>query len=150
MSGRSARVVFDFDGALQVARHSWQTADALDRLAAARRDDAEHAAVGWSGAYGVEFALRVDAELQGAATVAMQLRGEAEGWALEWTYAVEQENWHRYQDACDRVRDDRSLLEGVTGFFFGHDDLPPEPRAVATPQPPGFAATARLVDYSRF
>ena len=78
-----------------------------------------------------------------------QLRSEAEGWALEWTYAVDQENWHRYQDACDRLRDDRSLLEGVTGFFFGHDDLPPEPRAVATPQPPGFAATARLADYSR-
>ena len=56
MSGRSARVVFDFDGALQVARHSWQTADALDRLAAARRQGAEHAAVGWSGVYGAEFA----------------------------------------------------------------------------------------------
>ena len=104
----------------------------------------------WSGAYGEQFTVRIDHELQGVAIVARQLRDEANGWAIEWKEAIDQENYNRYQAACDRVRDDRGFVDTIGGALFGHDDLPPTPRHAATPQPPTFAATSAFADYSTY
>ena len=150
MTSRSAAVVFDFDGSLQVARLSWQAADELDRLRGERSTLAVDALTDWSGAYGVEFAGRIDDETLSASHLAEQLRGEANGWALEWTKAMDQENYNRYQDACDRAHDDRSVVDSVVGFFTGHDDLPPTPARAGQPQPPSFAATRTFADYSNY
>lgn len=150
MASHAPAVVFDFDGALQLARLSWQTAGELDRLRRERGSQAAAALTGWSGAYGVEFVARVDAETQAASVLAEQLRAEATGWAEEWKQAMDQENYNRYQAACDRVRDDRSFLDGVVGFFGGHDDLPDTPRLATRPAPPSFGATRTFADYSRY
>lgn len=150
MASRAPTVVFDFDGALQLARLSWQTASELDALRTARADHAAAALTGWSGAYGVEFVHRIDDEAQTAFIVAEQLRAEANGWAEEWKQAMDQENYNRYQAACDRVRDDRNLVDDVIGFFAGHDDLPDAPALAARPSPPTFSPTRCVADYSRY
>jgi hypothetical protein len=147
MASRAPSVVFDFDGALQLARLSWQTADELDRLRGERGSQAAAALTDWVGAYGVEFAARTDSDVQGAFAVAEQLRAEANGWAEEWKQAMDQENYNRYQAACDRVRGDRSTLDKIGGFFVGHDDLPPTPKLADRPTPPLFAATRRFANY---
>jgi hypothetical protein len=146
---RSPKVVFDWTGALRAARLSWQAADDVERLIGERGRLASDALVNWSGAYATEFAARVDDELQTAAAVAGQLRGEAEGWAIEWKNAMDQENWNRYQAACDRVRDDRGLIDKVM-FWQGHDDLPPEPSMAAVPRAPGFVPTRQFANYSGY
>lgn len=150
MASHAPAVVFDFDGALQLARLSWQTADELDRWRGERSTQAAAALDGWTGAYGTEFVGRVDTELQTAVVVAEQLRAEANGWAEEWKQAMDQENHNRYQTACDRVRSGRSFLDDVGGFLFGHDDLPPTPARAARPAPPSFSATRSFADYSRY
>ena len=150
MANSTPPVQFDFDGGLQLARLSWRTADEVDLLAGGRRDLAVAALTDWSGAYGEQFALRVDDEVQTASVVARQLRDEAAGWATEWKQAMDQENYNRYQDACDRVRDDRGFLDTVGGALFGHNDLPPTPQLARTPQPPTYAATRQFADYSNY
>jgi hypothetical protein len=147
MASRAPSVVFDFDGALQLARLSWQTADELDRLRGERCSHAAAALSDWVGAYGIEFTTRIDTEAQTAFVVAEQLRAEANGWAEEWKQAMDQENYNRYQAACDRVRDQRGTLDKIGGFFLGHDDLPSTPKLAARPAPPTFAATRGFANY---
>jgi hypothetical protein len=150
MANRSAPVQFDFDGSLRLARLSWQTADELELTAGGRHDLAVAALTDWSGVYGEQFAGRIDDEMHTTSIVARQLRDEAGGWAIEWKQAMDQANYNRYQDACDRIRDDRGFLDTVGGALFGHDDLPPTPQLADTPQPPSFAATRRFADYSSY
>jgi hypothetical protein len=149
MATHARTVAFDFDGALQLARLSWQSADELDRLRCERGGQAAAALTGWAGSYGVEFVRRVDTETQTALVLAEKLRAEATGWAEEWKQAMDQENWNRYQAACDRVRAGRSFVDDVVGFFGGHDDLPDTPAAAARPAPPSFTPTRTVADYSR-
>lgn len=148
MPSRSPAVVFDFDGALRLARLSWQTADELDRWRAARSSRAATALTGWTGTYATAFVARIDTEVQTALVVAEQLRAEANGWAEEWKQAMDQENFHRYQAACDRVRSRRDLLDDIGGFLFGHDDLPPTPSLAARPAPPSFSPTRAFAEYA--
>ena len=144
------RVVFDFDGSLRLARLSWHLADLLDQLARRRGDDARAALVDWAGAFADEFVVRIDGELVTAARLSEQLRAEAGGWAIEWKQAMDQENYNRYQAACNRVRQKRSGWDSFTGALFGHDDLPSEPRLAALPAAPDYLATRQFADYSRY
>jgi hypothetical protein len=146
---RAPQVVFDYSGSLDLARQSWRMADQLEQLGRDRGARASAALVGWTGAYADEFVGRVDDEVRTAMAIAGELRAEANGWATEWKKAIDQENYNRYQDACDRARGERSNLDKVVGALFGHDDLPSPPRLADTPASPGFYPTRTVADYSR-
>jgi hypothetical protein len=144
---RSPQVVFDFTGSLDLARRSWRLADQLEQLGRQRGTRADAALVGWLGPYAFEFIRRIDSETQDAAHLAAQLRAEADGWATEWKKAMDQENYNRYQDACDRARADRDTWDNVKGFFVGHDDLPKPPALAAAPSAPAYTATRQFAHY---
>jgi hypothetical protein len=143
-------VIFDWTGSLLLARRLWEVAERLEALTATRHRQAGNALVDWNGSTAVEFATRVDAECSDCARLSNALREEANGWATEWSKAVDEENWVRYQEACQRVRSQRGAMDKVGGFLFGHDDLPPEPRSARPPSSPGFAPTRKLADYSAY
>ena len=55
-------VVFDYDGALALARRLWAFADALQGLMTDRETSAGEALVDWTGPHGETFASRVGTE----------------------------------------------------------------------------------------
>ena len=138
---------FDFDGSLELARSLWRLADDVEQLLTSRWALASTAATGWTGRYGVEFAERVGAEQSTGSVLAQQLRGDATGWAMAWTAAMDEQNRILYARAVKRVEDSRSTLDKIGGFFTGHDDLPPMPQPAAVPQPPYFFPTRAFARY---
>ena len=143
-------VIFDWSGSLQLARKLWELAGRLEALSTSRGVQARSALVDWSGQKSVDFSARIAGEQADCIRLSHALRAEADGWAIEWTKAMDNENMVRYQLACQRVRDDRSALDKIGGFFVGHDDLPPQPRSARQPTAPGFVATRQLADFSAY
>ena len=76
------------------------------------------------------------------------LRAEASGWAIEWAKAMDQENFNRYQAACDHVRSSASRWDRIRDSVFGEDDLPDQPSPAAVPTSPRFLPTRRFANYS--
>ncbi len=143
-------VVFDFDGSLALARSLWSVADDLDALRVQRGGLADDALVDWLGVFADDFTLRADNEDATATFLVEQLRAEAQGWAVEWQKAMDQENWNRYTLAVERVKADRDWKDDLGGWLFGHDDLPPTPAAAAVPASPSFTATRSFANYSGY
>ncbi len=143
-------VVFDWGGSLNLARALHSMADELTDLAGSRARLATTALAHWQGTYGEQFVGRIDDEVHTGTRLAAQLRAEAEGWAIEWQKAMDQENWDRYQATKRRVENQRSNWDKLSGWAFGHDDLPNTPSAAARPIAPHFAATRNFADYSRY
>lgn len=141
-------VRFDYDGSLELARRLWQLAEELDVLLGERGRWASHALVDWAGPLGVEFADRTDTETVDLARIAGELRAAAERWAQAWAAALNQQNRRLFARACDVVRSRRSTVSKVTGWFTGHDDLPPEPRWRTTPAAPRFLPTGTFARYA--
>lgn len=150
MSSLGPSVVFDFDGSLTLARKLFAMADELDLLLRSRLDLASTALAHWSGEYADDFVERIDTEQSVGVQLVGQLRGEADGWAVEWQRAMDQENWNRYAAAVKRVEHDRSLVDSFVGFFAGHDDLPSQPAPAGVPVAPGFWPTRSFANYSRY
>jgi hypothetical protein len=142
-----ADVRFDYDGSLELARRLWALADRLAVLAVDRRHGAGEALARWEGRYGRDFAVRIDTETADLDRIAADLRAVAEGWAQAWADALNLQNRRAHARAVDRARRDRSLLDQVGGFLFGHDDLPPEPFLRPPPPPPGFRPTGGFARY---
>jgi hypothetical protein len=67
--GVEADVVFDYDGALSMARRLWALADALETLMSERETSAEVALTDWQGAYGESFAGRISVERANVNTI---------------------------------------------------------------------------------
>ena len=128
-------------------RRLWELADQIETLMGARVLVADDALSSWLGAYGTDFADRIDTEYADIAGIAGQLRAGAYGWAADWTAAMDQQNRVLYARRVEQVESDRSLLDRGLGFFAGHDDLPPEPEPAATPAAPGFRPTRSFVRY---
>jgi len=131
--GYAQKVVFDFDGALQMARKLSRTSAAIAALATTRRGLADTALVDWVGAFGKDFDLRASTELRNATDISNALRFEADEWALQWKNAMDQENANRWARECDRIRDSRSNWSSAWGGVFGHDDLPGRPNEADVP-----------------
>ena len=140
-------VRFDFEGSLALARRLWELADQIETQMDARVLLASDALSTWLGAYGTDFAGRIDTEFADIAGIAGQLRAGAYGWAANWKAAMDQQNRVLYARRVKQVESDRSLLDKGIGFFAGHDDLPPEPEPAATPAAPGFRPTRSFVRY---
>jgi hypothetical protein len=139
--GTAGDVRFDWTGSLRVARRLWALADEIEATMSSRVGHAEYALVDWLGAYGTQFADRVNDETAGAGAVVAGLREGANGWAFQWKSAMDEQNRRLHARAEQRAKDDRNIGEQVWGFFAGHDDLPPKPSEAAIPTPPSFAAT---------
>lgn len=140
-------VRFDYDGSLALARRLWSYADELDRLRAGRHASATSALHDWLGRYGTEFAERTTTDLDDLARVAGDLRGAATGWGAAWAAAINEQNRRIHAREVVRITNARDWRDDVAGFFFGHDDLPPEPRPLGAPQPPWFAPTGSFLRY---
>lgn len=144
-SGRDIR--FDYDGSLSLARRLWSFAAELDDLQRNRRRSAEDALVGWLGRYGTEFGGRVSDEVADLAVTVEDLRAAAVQWGAAWAHAVNEQNRRTHAREVVRVKNSRSWVDSFTGFFTGHDDLPPDPSEVGAPQPPHFQPTGHLIHY---
>jgi hypothetical protein len=140
-------VRFDFEGSLDLARSLWRLAEELDQLLASRAAMASTALTGWTGRFGEQFAERANDEQSTGRTLAQMLRADAQGWALAWTRAMDEQNRVLYAREKQRVESDRGLLDSLGGAIFGHDDLPAMPRPASVPQPPYFFATRSFARY---
>ena len=147
MDANWSDVRFDYPNSLVLARRLWEVADALDTLAAVRRSAGADALVDWLGPLGGEFAARLDTEAGDLTRLAGELRTAARGWAQAWANALNEQNWRLFARACQVVRSRRSNVDRFVGFFTGHDDLPPEPSARATPTAPRFLPTGTFARY---
>ncbi|MGQ0823503.1 MAG: hypothetical protein ACT4OX_00495 [Actinomycetota bacterium] len=140
-------VVFDYEGALALARNLWQLADHTDALRLRRQTQADATLVSWVGTHAVEFERRVTNEQSELTHVAECLRADAQAWALQWKRAMDTQNKVIYARHVDDKKASRSLISKV-GDLFGGPDYPPEPAPVPVPQPPLYVSCAQLVRYS--
>lgn len=141
-------VVFDFEGALAVARRLWALADSLDRVMAGRESLAAEALTSWRGNHAVSFAARVGTERVDIDTAAGWLRVGAEEWAAAWKEAMDEQNRALFARECQRREDEAEWYEsGFFGAVLGGPDMPEEPAALAVPTAPGFASTGGFVRY---
>lgn len=145
--GYAAAVHFDFAGALALAADLHRLGTEINELRDSRSVKASTALDGWLGAFGDEFTTRKNAEFQSATGIAEMLQSEANSWATQWKYAMDQENNNRWARECDRIRNNRSLGSKIVGHFTGHDDLPGRPREADFPVAPHFLPTRNFANY---
>lgn len=150
VSGNTARVRFDFDGSLTLARKLWALADLIESAKASRAGHAAIARDSWRGKYAEDFALRVTDESTSFTRVIHGLREEACGWATCWKKAMDEQNRRNRARQVDATRAKRSWVERNIGDLFLGDDSDsqvPMPPSVAVPQPPHFLPTQEEVTY---
>ncbi|MGH2719317.1 MAG: hypothetical protein ACRDJU_12155 [Actinomycetota bacterium] len=140
-------VVFDFEGALALARRLYALADQLASVGATRQRGAEGASVGFVGSYAQAFSGRLATEAANVSAVAAGLRGDAGTLAAMWKTEMDNENRVRYARHVDALKSARSEVSQIEDWLTGTFHYPPEPAGVALPQPPAFAPTAELVAY---
>jgi hypothetical protein len=144
------RVVFDFDGSLELARQLWSLADDIVTEHGLRETDFTTANAKWEGPYGVEFEGRRADERTSKANVVEGLRDDARAWAQAWAAALDQQNKNNRAAEVTRVRNDRNLFEVGWDNTFGEDDSDSQVAAVpdvTVPIPPRFQATATETTY---
>jgi hypothetical protein len=146
MKASAANVVFDYSGALDLARRLWALADEVMHVAGQRQALAGAAKTNFIGVYGDQFSSRMEVEETNLTSVAQGLRDDAMAVAGMWKAAMEEENRRRYAHHVEDVKRHRNLLQSIGDFFTGFH-YPPEPEPVPLPQPPGFAPTAEHVRY---
>lgn len=137
-------VVFDYEGALTMARRLWAFADALGTLMTDRETAADAAMVGWLGPHGTSFVSRVATERTDINAVASSFRDGAHGWAAAWKDAIDQQNRVLQARRYEYNKDHQGPLGigKLDGIERPHE---PEPRAL--PSPPEFTATGGFEEY---
>lgn len=145
MAGAGERIVFDFEGSLQLARMLWSLADDLRSEAAERERNATVASERWRGRYADDFGERMSTETSNRLEIAAQLRDDARNWAKAWQTALDQQNKINRINKVEEVSDSRNLVHKAWDATFGEDTsdskVAPLPE-VAVPTPPGFWPTA--------
>lgn len=141
-------VVFDFPGALELARRLWSLADGVDDSRVKRDAAAGVALRHWVGRYANDFRTSMTAEWTTEVNLAAAMRGDAQLLAALWAQAMLEEAKVRYADHVTTRKHKRSLLTQFHDAVFGSDEnYGPEPGPFATPQPPAFDATGQLPVY---
>lgn len=143
MHGIHDDVVFDFEGALSLARQLGTLADQVAALVRARQSLSDAARVGFLGRHADDFVARVAVEVANGSNLAAHLRSDAEICAAAWKKAMDEENRRRYARHVDDIRRQRSIGQTVWDDLFGWK-YPPAPEPVPLPRPPLFAPTAEL------
>jgi len=141
-------VVFDFEGALELARRLWNLADGVDIFRGKRDAAATTALRVWQGRYATEFRGSVTAEQGSDTNLSTAMRDDARTLAALWSQAMAEEAKVRYADHVTTEKKHRSLLHRAEDALFGsHEDYGPEPGPFSVPQPPAFTATGSLPVY---
>jgi hypothetical protein len=141
-------VLFDFAGALELARRLWGLADSVDSSKVTRNTAAGTALQHWEGKFADDFMTSMTAEWTSAVNLGAAMRGDALRLAALWAQAMLEEAKVRYADHVTLKKKQRDLLTQIGDALFGsHEDYGPEPGAFATPQPPTFDATGTLPVY---
>jgi hypothetical protein len=135
-------VVFDYDGALLMARRLWAFADALESMMRDRAAAATEALVDWTGPHATSFVSRLDVERTDVNRVVVQFRRAAQEWAEAWKEAIDQQNRILQARRWEYNKDHQGLFGGLDGVERPHD---PEPRPV--PSAPDFKATGGFENY---
>ena len=135
-------MVFDYDGALLVARRLWAFADALESMMRDRTGAAADALIDWTGPHAASFGSRVDIERVDVGRVVSQFREAAYAWAAAWKDAIDQQNRILQARRWEYNRDHQGLFGRLDGVERPHD---PEPRPL--PTPPGFHPTGGFENY---
>ena len=149
MAHRS-RLVFDWDGSLLAARQLYAVAGDVQSLSDRRTPLAESALADWLGPFADDFVDRFNDEVTNINVLVPALRSEADGWALEWKRAMDQENQNRYANAVDRVHERRNAWDSFWGGLTGHDDLPSMPSPAGIPTAPNYQPTRGFANYSSY
>lgn len=142
--GAGGQVVFDFDGALQLARDLHALADDLIARRENRRVNAETARDKWLGPLRSDFDNRESDEYGEVASIASQLRSEAVLWAKAWQGAVLQQRKNYRMAKIEEVSANRGALEKLNDTInpFARDnsaDNVPEAEAPPLPTAPHFS-----------
>lgn len=142
--GAGGQVVFDFDGALQLARDLHSLADDLIARRESRRTNATTAKDKWEGPLRTSFNTRESDEYGEVASIASQLRSEAVLWAQAWQGAVLQQRKNYRMAKIEEVSDNRGTLERLNDTVnpFASDnsaDKVPEAEAPPLPTAPYFS-----------
>jgi hypothetical protein len=142
-------VVFDYDGALTLARRLWSLAADLAELMTSRSTAATTALTDWRGPYRDQFVDdRRPPEVSTGNAVVAQLRSDAGLWAKAWTDVMDENNRRRWARHHQQVKNDRNWLEQAGDWLGGgFEDDTPKPQPVDVPASPGFYATGSLVTY---
>lgn len=142
-------VVFDYDGALSLARRLWSLADDLDELLAKRAASATTALTDWRGPYRDQFVDdRRPPEVSTGNAVAGQLRGDAGLWAKAWKDVMDENNRRRWARHHKDLKDNRNWLESAGDWLGGgFEDDTPKPASLDLPVSPGFYATGSLATF---
>jgi hypothetical protein len=135
-------VVFDYEGALSMARRLWALADALDTLMGDREEAATVALTDWKGPHGESFATRIGVERTNVDTVCAEFRGAADAWAWQWKQAMDEQNRINQARRYEYNKDHQGWFGHLDGVERPHD---PEPAAV--PQAPDYHATRGFENY---
>lgn len=144
------RVVFDFEGSLELARQLWSLAEDIVTEHGLRETDFTTANAKWEGPYGVEFEGRRADERTSKVNVVEGLRDDARAWAQAWAAALDQQNKNNRAAEVTRIRDSRNFIEVGWDNTFGEDDSDSQVPAVPSievPSPPLFNATATETTY---
>jgi hypothetical protein len=136
-------VVFDHPGAADLAERFRVTASALERQAGVARALPAQAARGeWRGSYADQFDQRLRQCCADGLALAAALRHAAAG-LEELSVAARQEQRRREQARAWEQRHSphglAAIVDNVSDFVFGEDDIPPPPPPAPQPR---FLATA--------
>lgn len=123
MSELSDDVVFDYDGALELARQLWQLADGWEAAFARRSAAAVAALAAAVGPAARDLAARPPVERRASEEAGRKLRQEATRWAQAW---------------ADAVNDRDRLLRSQAGAA---GTSVPAAELAAAPAPPDFEPT---------
>jgi hypothetical protein len=144
-------VVFDYDGACEVARTLWRLADDMAAFRTSIKGRADDALADWRGPFRRAFQGKVNVDRADLNRDITNLRDGARQWAQAYAKACDQQNQAHYTRKLTdvkRKRDERNLLQDVAAAII-HDDLPlpRKRRPCPVPQPPAFAPTDKPKPY---
>jgi hypothetical protein len=120
-------VVFNFDGALELARRLAALAEEFEATFSVYGAAADAALAVWSGPHRDRAAGRVVQQRRSSAATVRSLRSEADRWAQAWASAADDARRERWVAAATRGQDGPPLAA---------------PAPVEVPHPPGYLPTA--------
>lgn len=146
MTGGSASVAFDFDGALQLARTLYDLSIWLEGALDERSGAADDASYAWRGPLGDEFRLQAAADDDEARRLAASLHSASIDWAQAWADAMTEQNRRNRERRIAELASERSWAEHAVDLVTGDDPADHVPAAdhVTRPHSPDYLPTAEL------
>ena len=141
-----SQVLFDFSGALQLARDLYAASTLLERVLEERLAVGEAASAAWRGPAGDDFRVQGQIEEDEASRITTALQVEAVDWAQAWSEAMNEQNRRNRQIRVEEISDARGLGEQLVDVVTGDDSTRQveDLRHIAVPRSPDFTPTGSL------